>query len=596
MAFWINESIERVYSAFKECHDAKFCCTAFTILVKSWQHPTAVRVMTVSASHLWEILEASRALTISTTAPIGLYELCWPVLSPLGLQKLKMSNLSEGSIMSTYWNVCAIAAQVLSMGLISYTVSHCDQIEHPYFPENFKSFALYGFGYEKSHIVTLTRLQLACIDDMLGGPVWVFGSESSPIDHTRHYLVTTAEDFVDTFGRSYFIPSESGEDMKITSIIAGGGAVIASEAKSPGCTPGARLCHWEKHNLSQGVEGISGVPFKTTDLLAIGAFETNNRCILDEVEAFEHSIGFLFELGVQPAFLRFSQVQFGLMGGRYLSGQVMGTWKRVPAINLKARVIDKWLGDKYCKLNALTSPWGLQVSLCTGAARRVPLKQLFDDTLLDFTLQLLGEEQNVIIGLIRNLFNQPTVEDYTEHIKTLSLEDRETIWHVLNATFHTLCHTGVDDGGRLRIWWPRGDTRGFAIGGLWSKMLRDSQCCAVFAAVTPHCLTLPPNVICHQDTTPYDGVRIRLFETAVSADYTSANSVLTTNAIQLQESEKYRFGSGILRISVPGQSTVFGRWHDLSTAVAIVRSRFSQRYLRERQRQADIGTTIFIQC
>jgi hypothetical protein len=201
-----------------------------------------------------------------------------------------------------YWLACAVAAQVVSMGFISYTVSHCDQSEHPYLSQNFKSFQLSGFGFALGDKVLLTRLKLAYIGDMLGGPVWAFGAVSLSNDKTRHELLTTAEDFVDTFGRSYFIPLEGSEDMEISSIVAGGGVVVASEAESRKSTTGSRFCHWERHKLSYGVERTGRIPFKKTDLLAIGSLETNNQCPLDEGQTFDHSIFFLRELAVEPAY------------------------------------------------------------------------------------------------------------------------------------------------------------------------------------------------------------------------------------------------------------------------------------------------------
>jgi len=177
-------------------------------------------------------MEAFNKWSVSAIVPTGLYELYWSVISPIGLRMPDKTNLDNLYKISMYWLACAIAAQVLTVGFISYTVSFCDKSEHPYLSHNFKSFLLSGFGFALGDKVLLTRLKLACIGDMLGGPVWAFGAESFSNDKTRHELITTAEDFVDTFGRSYFIPLEGSEDLEISSIVAGGGAVVASEAES----------------------------------------------------------------------------------------------------------------------------------------------------------------------------------------------------------------------------------------------------------------------------------------------------------------------------------------------------------------------------
>jgi hypothetical protein len=138
--------------------------------------------------------------------------------------------------------------------------------------------------------------------------------------------------------------------------------VVASEAESRTSTTGSRFCHWERHKLSYGVERTGRIPFKTTHLLALGSLETYNQYPLDEGQKFDASIRFLRELAVEPAYWTFTGIQVGLMAGQYLGGQAVGIWKRGPAINLKDTIIDKWFGDGYWKLNALTSPWGCKLA------------------------------------------------------------------------------------------------------------------------------------------------------------------------------------------------------------------------------------------
>jgi len=77
---------------------------------------------------------------------------------------------------------------------------------------------------------------------------------------------------------------------------------------------------------------------------------------------------------------------------------------------------------------------------------------------------------------------------------------------------------------------------------------------------------------------------------------TNANSPIT--GILFKGLQKYGFGTGILRIFVRQHgSFVFGKWQDYSRYPTVMRSIFKlQGYLRERQSQGDIGTTIFIEC
>jgi hypothetical protein len=310
-------------------------------------------------------------------------------------------------------HVAAVLAQILSVGLMTYTRAHSSPISNTIIGREVDSFTLTGLGDSGvGHWweVRISRQKLACFGDMIGGPVWVLhriGDENS-CEKPSH-LVASLEDIVDTWGRVYLEQSPEGD--RFLGFRIGGGQVRPLGPETRSYTASGNIpCHWERSLPSDRatLPPTTGIGFGPADLLCIGALSENTQCSFDEAKGFrEARPSFLTELAVDRTWWRTEERTVQIQAGQYVGAVIGGVQKRIDGVSLKAGIWDAW-----CKLKDITilaAPWGLQFSLCTGAARRVCLKELFRDRVIDFAAAIRPQEWDRIGSDYQNLFVGTTV-------------------------------------------------------------------------------------------------------------------------------------------------------------------------------------------
>src|SRR5204862_85751 len=116
--------------------------------------------------------------------------------------------------------------------------------------------------------------------------------------------------------------------------------------------------------------------------LIIGAITTQVSCPLDSAKCRKTSEPYLDHLGTQEDCWRLAERQVLLQDGQYVRLQVGNVYSKMKGHSLKDAVLDMW--TKMPDFRILLHPWGLQVSLCTGVARRVPLRTLIEEPMLSY--------------------------------------------------------------------------------------------------------------------------------------------------------------------------------------------------------------------
>ena len=150
----------------------------------------------------------------------------------------------------------------------------------------------------------------------------------------RYDVLANAEDFLDTWGRGYFIHSKANPG-KIHAIAVGDGFVTLVDSKT------SRF-HWAKGELP---ESALKVTFEPYSMMRIGAaVSINNDCCIDEAACRKSSFCALEPLGTHEAFWEAQERQLGFQGGQYLIGTYCQTWKKIPGTTLKQRNLqqDDW--------------------------------------------------------------------------------------------------------------------------------------------------------------------------------------------------------------------------------------------------------------
>jgi len=491
--------------------------------------------------------------------------------------------------------MAAILSQVLSVGLMTYTGTHSSPIYQGIFGREISSFTLTGFrdGSDSEWQLCVTRQRLACFGDMIGGPAWIVHELEGMDSSTKPSpLVASLEDIADTWGRVYLeqSPGEAG----FLGFRIGGGLIrpLAQEDSSYAelAKDGHIPCHWER-SLPLGPASspaTTGIRFGSTDLLCIGALSENPQCGFDEADSFRNAGPFLQELAVTKSCWKQEQRTVQLSGGKFVNFAIGGTQKRIPGVSLKACIWEKWITLK--DVTFLAVPWGLELSLCTGAARRVYLKDLLQSRIINFAAAMKPQEWGRIRNDFQHVFAGTTVADFRIRAQALKETDHYSdVWEVCNVALRVLYQTGsTPSGDALNVWWPfETETLSLHVVEGWARLFKDSPDQAIFAAATPNCLCLGQSITCRR---PWQwDHNIHHLETAVVLDMTTASRSgpePLTGQDWILEGKWYALGEGFLVVSRDGPNApgFSARWRAWTRPLGFAQRVFIARYLRESYR------------
>jgi hypothetical protein len=186
----------------------------------------------------------------------------------------------------------------------------------------------------------------------------------------------------------------------------------------------------------------------------------------------------------------------------------------------------------------LNSTCGLQISFCTGVARRVALRELLADVMVPFVESRLQkpvhwEDLKTKHNIVQN-FRTDKLEQW---FNNLSLEMRGCAIQIVRSMLEVLKDTGINKNGEeLVIAWVRKESPYSSLRlrcektSLWARILADSEDCATFACITLLCLQSEKHKCRHLDAAPWHNVS-NLLDTAVCPQL--SNRELTTVATTL---------------------------------------------------------------
>jgi hypothetical protein len=115
--------------------------------------------------------------------------------------------------------------------------------------------------------------------------------------------------------------------------------------------------------------------FNSKDKVLIGGATINDECPLDETESWRHPAtnAYLRHLGTHESSWELRELQAGLQGGQYAVLAFNSTFVKQPGVTLKQQQL--MLPSNEIDMAFLNSKCGLQISFCTGVARRVALRE-----------------------------------------------------------------------------------------------------------------------------------------------------------------------------------------------------------------------------
>lgn len=453
----------------------------------------------------------------------------------------------------------SVATQFLALGLLSYAQAHCGPIQPFFLDTPLKAIYLLGTGTSKSDSEALPTLtcylvELTCMGDMLGQPVLAFGQlpgltggERPLISSVlRRDVLASPVDILDTWGPGGMIASE--HDSKVLFSIFVGGGTITSTGNSHDSSTVPRL-HWRKPAVNTPTP-TSSFPRDAKALIGTTILE-NNGCQAAAARL-RNSLPMLEEIGTFPTYWELMERQLGLgiQGGQAAVAilQFNQTWVKMMGTTKKSAM----LSQRSIYISDLDSMFGVQVSICTGIARRVRLRDLLADLLPAYVSGLLVEP--LLWGDLIGKYDALAAlrgSDLRQWLESLDHPCRAEFEGLIFAVLYLLRDTGIDrKGDQFVIACVQSDLpfQCFKMPckneNYWARMLIDSEDSATFAYVTTQCLETAA-LKCSRPS-PLWGNSTALLGTAVSQDRVAAAYALAAapglGQWTLKENDAYLIG------------------------------------------------------
>ncbi|CAM1510382.1 Fc.00g007170.m01.CDS01 [Cosmosporella sp. VM-42] len=515
---WCLRTIRQIQACAIELQNNGLCCDRYTVL-------------TLPLPSQLEGLEPSIHLkTITFECINGLEEALMQLLETEANPDFKRlradcNNLLSGllgyetnekSPVLPELHLLSLVVQFLGLSLVSYCRSHIGEFQPPFLKEPLSMVKLRGCTVNNPLLVTARPYRLACMAPMLQDDVFAFsvqfegGAAEHPLT-SGLYVSGNCESIVDTWGpASVMMEAGSPPGEKLHGLCIGGGVIAPSKDG---------LFHWTSDI------GLSSDPrsFTYWELITVGAPSVNKACLRNEEKSYRISELCLTTCGTESTQWIADERQILLQSGQYLQMSVGNVYHKVPKKTLKAFLLDTWATLRDVRI--FNYFFGVQVSLCTGVARRVPLRALIEDPLLHFVDTLRIEGWTALKPSARKAFAGEV--DYDDWIGSLDDKQHKCIREVCGKLLELLKNTGFDRNGTMRVLWPSKTNPYLCAKAIpekaqvWCRMLRDSEWCATFVVATRQCLETDNQRCQKKQVVPWHGGGT-VFTTAVFPNFTIA--------------------------------------------------------------------------
>lgn len=499
--------LDSLCNALTHMQSRELCCSSFTIIRSRQQqigrnatnHPVVdlcrIEFSLVVQLRL-ELKEFSSSGTLQSNAAKAVLQIISP-LSNAGWVSEEDPDSDSAKI--GLLQVSALAVQVLCVGLLSYCQAHLGPLQPFFLDTQIGRLILDGipdFNYPTTRIEA-KLVPLACMGDMLRSPVLAFSIQDpssaprSRVDLPLHYLGATAADLLDTWGPGQLI-FRSGSKREVYAIQIGGGVIRRSNSEPD-------RFHWSQR---ANLEEISQSRIDLESRILIGSstqglVEVNDKCLFDKDQFWLSSYQFLAPLGPEAASWHCDEIAIGLQGGQYVVAQANMTWHKRKGVTLKEHRLSQPVETLVPFLEEL---WAVQVSCCTGIARRVALRDMIADFLPVYASVCLisQEDKDRWQRLITSYSLEPSFRassvTFRDWLSNLPQDLHHHVIRLIQNIFRMIQHTGLDqEENNMLIAWPdeRALFRCFRVEckaeSAWAGVLGDSQDCASFIYYTPKC-------------------------------------------------------------------------------------------------------------
>ncbi|ETS84911.1 hypothetical protein PFICI_02936 [Pestalotiopsis fici W106-1] len=447
----------------------------------------------------------------------------------------------------------SIVVQFLSTALLSYSRAHCGPISPAFLDRGVDQIMLLGAAERTNDYdgpcILGSLVNLACFGDMLGQPAFAFRyysriseAKSTITSKEKHNLIASPCDLLDTWGPGQLI-SASDDHEVIHAIYVGGGCITAT-----GQDASRALLHWSREPR---LEELPQITFSRSQKAVIGAWVTvNASCEARQQDPLRSASVFLHELGTYRDYWEKAERQlgFGLQAGQspIAALQLNQTWVKMRGLTKKSRMLARLYKSDFEEL------YSVQISVCTGVARRVSLRKMLADLLSTYVAALISEPP-LWSSLVEDFDIITALEskDLGQWAAALPHDHQKTFECLVIAVLTSMRDTGIDRKGEnlvIGCIQPGIAFQCFQVPctkeNYWARMLADSDEVATFAYITMDCLETS-HLKCRAPSSLWAN-STGLFWTAVACcEQQSASSVASPvqGRWELRHSETYIMGA-----------------------------------------------------
>ncbi|KAL8910842.1 MAG: hypothetical protein Q9172_007779 [Xanthocarpia lactea] len=339
----------------------------------------------LAIKRLFSDLEDSSIVTILTDLVLAP---CSSFLRHLGLDIGSPSRTGSSKVLLTFIRKTIL---LIDNALVSYVRSHGSGFDSDHFGREITDMSV-SHG-EDSFAFRCYWARLACLDAFLGKrKVWVFCLFNNNLDELPHAqwpssepvsVLTRMRDFADIWGPVYTVASKLG---LVKNYAVSNGVICRVAQNKQSAALHATRCHYisrlefTRRSASRILFGDREDDLSTSndDLLLIGAgLHENRRCqygLSDLTYETQSEVRFL---GTRESVWRTDSRGIALVLSKYLGITVSGTQKFIPQTTLKQHILHKWTTNpSRANPGILDQLLGVEISHCTGNARRISLREL----------------------------------------------------------------------------------------------------------------------------------------------------------------------------------------------------------------------------
>lgn len=447
----------------------------------------------------------------------------------LGLKESLFRNHAH----TTKWASIVIAlANLIDIVVLFYCSAHLERFDKKYLQMDLEGLRVdFSFAKLDWDCIVFKRRSLACLDKYLGNQqVWVCQMEKKSrdqinpemvlpeslpllsdrfIDEKNIQLSVSAhiEDLADIWGPLWPVKLEGLAD--IVAFKAGAGVLVPWPKDTVANSSGEIYYHWTEDlgELPARLEGYIFPTFHEKPRLLIGADNVEQPCRFS-TRSITHKLRDAHCIRMQGTerskIYRDSETLSGTLG-YFASLTGARTLKRSAGVTVKENIILTWMPDNSKRNPAILECWyGVEVSVCTGNARRRRLKDIFNLPALRKHLDLCYSDWTTTDhgkGFIRAIADQD--KRLFRRLWKENPQWQPQLQKLVYSCLDALRATGTDGNDQLSIFWMSDDDQQALVdipAGLssWTGILKNNEYSCTMAVLSTTCLSVflsvPPSI------------------------------------------------------------------------------------------------------